>query len=647
MSQVRVTDFFCQRKKGEARVPGKQRSGRGSVRSFSASSFHHGNKESTLCCSPVREEFVRVVDEAAGLSNDLQSASSRPDTDPASPRTPKRSSAEAEFDLGAAVFSDTVEHSSVKRRRQAGRAREAEANTTEKTTRRTARKKLVLPEDTPQAFCKDDITALRSRLQMIRQQAEDIATSTSPAASGHAAGGPPTSGPRALPASGTKAVLASGARASSFSVARARELAAKAQRRKEEREEGEVELSQVPPPALAPLPAPDGGAEQTAEQPAYQRYHTLAQDTPPGLSLPYQYKILAEMFRSMDTVVAMLYNRSETATFAKIKQGVQDMMHRRFEESHVGQIKTVFPAAFSFRQQKNIPTFNSNVSRGSYQLTVEPVLSSDQNDVRPVLSASHLLERRRVFHHNLISVVKQHHKAFLSSLVPPVSVPEDELTRWHPRFNVDTVPAIQVGLLPPPPHTEKVSTAREVLEKARSLIMPKMEKALVSLTRNADDADGTKPVGSQNPAVAQPPVPAADPVPSSLRGVSQSLLDRIRAKEAQKLQAAMTRNPAQEERLLMLTRLGELARILRNVFVAEKKASLVMEVACSRMVASYRSALSLGAMEKHIRLLAEVAPDWLSIHPIRKDFYLKLNKMMELNVILDKLNHRLREEERL
>ncbi|XP_014846580.1 PREDICTED: DNA replication factor Cdt1 isoform X2 [Poecilia mexicana] len=650
MSQVRVTDFFCQRKKGEARAPGKQRSGRGGVKGFSASSFHHGNKESTLCCSPVREEFVRVVDEAAGLSNDRQSASSRPDTDPASPRTPKRSSAEAEFDLGAAVFSATVEHSSVKRRRQVGRAREAEANTTEKTTRTTARKKLVLPEDTPQAFCKDDITALRSRLQTIRQQAEDITTISSPVASGHAAGAPPTSEPRALPAIGTKAVLASGARASSFSVARARELAAKAQRRKEEREEDEVKLSQVLPPALAPLPAPDGAeqpAENPAEQPAYQRYHTLAQATPPGLSLPYQYKILAEMFRSMDTVVAMLYNRSETATFAKIKQGVQDMMHRRFEESHVGQIKTVFPAAFSFRQQKNIPTFNSNISRGSYQLTVEPVLSSDQNEVRPVLSASRLLERRRVFHHNLISVVKQHHKAFLSSLVPPISVPEDKLTRWHPRFNVDTVPAIQVGSLPPPPHTEKVSTAQEVLEKARSLIIPKMEKALITLTRNADDADGTKPVSSQNPAATQPPVPAAGPVPSSLKGVSQSLLDRIRAKEAQKLQAAMTRNPAQEERLLMLTRLGELARILRNVFVAEKKAALVMEVACSRMVASYRSALSLGEMEKHIRLLAEVAPDWLSIHPIRKDFYLKLNKMMELNVILDKLNHRLREEERL
>lgn len=53
-----------------------------------------------------------------------------------------------------------------------------------------------------------------------------------------------------------------------------------------------------------------------------------------------------------------------------------------------------------------------------------------------------------------------------------------------------------------------------------------------------------------------------------------------------------------------------------------------------------------GEMEKHIRLLAEVAPDWLTIHPIRKDFYLKLQKMTELNTVVDKINSRLKEEER-
>lgn len=75
---------------------------------------------------------------------------------------------------------------------------------------------------------------------------------------------------------------------------------------------------------------------------------------------------------------------------------------------------------------------------------------------------------------------------------------------------------------------------------------------------------------------------------------------QIRAKEAQKLQAAMTRNPEQEERLGMMTRLPEMARILRNVFVAEKKPALIMELACNRMIASYRSSLSAG---EHVWLL--------------------------------------------
>lgn len=60
------------------------------------------------------------------------------------------------------------------------------------------------------------------------------------------------------------------------------------------------------------------------------------------------------------------------------------------------------------------------------------------------------------------------------------------------------------------------------------------------------------------------------------------------------------------------------------------------------------SSLSLtptGDMEKHIRLLAEVAADWLAIHQIRKDFYLKLNKTMELGGVVERLSSRLEEEE--
>lgn len=59
-------------------------------------------------------------------------------------------------------------------------------------------------------------------------------------------------------------------------------------------------------------------------------------------------------------------------------------------------------------------------------------------------------------------------------MVPPVSVPEDRLTRWHPRFNVDLVPAVPVSPLPEPPHRETLSTAQEVLDRARLLINPKV-----------------------------------------------------------------------------------------------------------------------------------------------------------------------------
>ncbi|XP_073337457.1 DNA replication factor Cdt1 [Pagrus major] len=681
MSQARVTDFFAQRKKGIGGPvkPAKQRSsavvGRGSSRITAASTRSRSstNRDDFLFSSSVHEEFVQVIDEAVGLHEE----ESVKDV-PSCPRTPKRTS-DKEFDLGACVFSATADHSTAKKRRQEEAVR-AKANVPEKAPRRKARKKLVLPQDTPHAevqalpsevtqqaaaptspvsehrtsssplrgqvirkipggqVCKAppkvDIAALKSRLQRIKKREEElvstdaltlVSTSSSPADTA------PHNTSRHVPK--TAAATTSDAEALKLTVARAKALAAKAQRRNEEREAEDSKRSETQ-------------TQDSTEQPAYQRYHTLAQAAPPGLSLPYQYKVLAEMFRSMETVVAMLYNRCETATFAKIKQGVQDMMHKRFEESHVGQIKTVFPEAYTFRQEKNIPTFNSSIKRGSYQLTVEPIIHSDQNEARLVLSASHLLERRRIFHLNLVCIVKQHHKVFLSSLDPPMSVPEEKLTRWHPRFNVDTVPAVQTSSLPQPPHTEKLSTAQEVLDKARSLITPKMEKALVSLALKTEDkvAESKEPTSPQDSTVPQT---SAAPVPTALKGVSQSLLDRIRAKEAQKLQAAMIRNPIQEDRLVMMSRLPELARLLRNVFVAEKKPALIMEVACNRMVASYRSALCPGEMEKHIHLLAEVAADWLSIHPIRKDFYLKLNKNTELSIVVDKLNSRLREEERI
>ncbi|XP_015984989.2 DNA replication factor Cdt1 [Rousettus aegyptiacus] len=365
--------------------------------------------------------------------------------------------------------------------------------------------------------------------------------------------------------------------------------------------------------------------------PAYQRFHALAQPGLPGLVLPYKYQVLAEMFRSMDTIVGMLYNRSETVTFAKVKQGVQDMMRKRFEERNVGQIKTVYPTSYRFRQERNVPTFKDGFKKSDYQLTIEPLLDQEVGNMVPQLTASRLLQRRQVFSQNLVERVREHHRAFLASLNPPMVVPEDQLTRWHPRFKVDEVPDIEPAELPQPPTTEKVATAQEVLAQARSLMSPRMEKALSDLALRT-----AKPSSPGSPSPELPATPPATP-PAPLKGVSQDLLERIRAKEAQKQLAQMTRRPEQEQRLQRLERLPELARVLRSIFVSERKLALTMEVACTRMVDSYHTAMSSGEMEKHVQLLSELLPDWLSLHHIRTETYVKLDKAADLAVVTARL----------
>ncbi|XP_067257670.1 DNA replication factor Cdt1 isoform X1 [Chanodichthys erythropterus] len=673
MAQARVTDYFAQSKKGRSvRSKGQKVSGdvvesavitkpKTSSRATRASRKTTRDPAAPEPQKRVQQEFLKVIDEALSAEA-VETATDSRDVShsdlTASPRTPKRTS--VEFDVCSVLFPSTTEqHSSAKKRLRLSASQSCRTSPEERAGQKTARKKLDLLRNDDQeqstepsasstaqtqqtaikeskntvnhnangspvnktsaddklkrasrskkTFSREDVVALKSKLQKLKGQSEAVTT------------------PSPAPVSALAELKAR--------LDAAREISAKVQQRKAERVAEDAKATET---QAGPEP------EEREKLPAYQRYHTLAQAVPPGLTLPFQFKLLAEMFRSTETIVGMLFNRSETVTFAKIKQGVQDMMHKRFEEIHLGQIKAVFPSAYTFRQEKNIPTFSATAKRSSYQLTVEPVIEEEFNGTRPVLSASRLLERRRVFHQNLVEIVKGHHKVFLASLNPPIVVPDDKLTRWHPRFNVDEVPNVKPSDLPQPPQTEKLTSAQEVLDRARALMTPKMEKALANMAlKTAETACAKEPETAAKSTVTP------TETPSALKGVSQSLLERIRAKEAQKLQATMTRNPQQEQRLSMMSRLPELARILRNVFVAEKKPALLMELTCNRMIASYRSPLSSDEMEKHLRLLAELTPTWLTIHPIRKDLYLKLNKTMDLNIVLDTLTQKMKEEERV
>ena len=80
-------------------------------------------------------------------------------------------------------------------------------------------------------------------------------------------------------------------------------------------------------------------------------------------------------------------------------------------------MKTVYPSAFIFRQEKNIPGNYDRKKYEKFQLTVETNVDEgvsekkgDEEKGCKRLGGSFLIKRRKQFHQNLIQIVWNHHK---------------------------------------------------------------------------------------------------------------------------------------------------------------------------------------------------------------------------------------------
>ena len=65
-------------------------------------------------------------------------------------------------------------------------------------------------------------------------------------------------------------------------------------------------------------------------------------------------------------------------------------------------------------------------------------------------------------------------QVFLSKLSRPLTIPDDKITRWHPKFPLDEVPDIEESPLPQPPDVQTYQTAQDILDHARGKVMPKV-----------------------------------------------------------------------------------------------------------------------------------------------------------------------------
>lgn len=371
------------------------------------------------------------------------------------------------------------------------------------------------------------------------------------------------------------------------------------------------------------LPSPN----KTAKAPAYERFKHLILPSVPSLILPHSYNVLEDFFKSTDTVVSMMFNRSEVCTLAKVKAAVQEMTKRNFEAKVLGQIKTVYPGAYEFKQEKGLP--KSGYKYQGYQLTLTPLFdavnSKDASEEKMKFTSSDILRRQKIFHSNLVNLVKKKHKVFLQSL--NICIPEEKLTRWHPRFRLDEIPEIESSALPEPPYMKIYQTAKDVLEDTKKRLHPKVKIALENVA-----AASTQ----QTPVTAI--TPAANSTKEDLKGIPLGLLERIRAKEAQRLGESITRSPIKDQKKKMLDRLPEISRILRNYFVTEKKPALLFDDLLEKISQSYKSPISKADAENHLKLLLEVAPNWITVANTMKGKYIKMDKTIKLQNIQEKIN---------
>jgi len=244
-----------------------------------------------------------------------------------------------------------------------------------------------------------------------------------------------------------------------------------------------------------------------------------------------------------------------------------------------------------------------------------------------------LITRKHIFESSLIEITKKHHQKYLKKLNLKIS--DNELQRWHPHFKLEEVPDIEEALLPQAAATKTVTSARDVLQRSQSI--PQVEKALRSVAE--------KSTLEQQPAKLEPTSGDSNEQHSSqstkpegiLKGVSLSLLERIKEKEKKKLELAMLRDPKQEKRLALIDKLPDVVRIIKTFFISEKKAAIPIEDCVTKISQSHGTSAASGDIEDQIRLLHELAPDWLSIITVRKCPYVKISRTLDINLVLQKL----------
>lgn len=292
--------------------------------------------------------------------------------------------------------------------------------------------------------------------------------------------------------------------------------------------------------------------------------------------------------------------------------------------------------------------FNSFTSKN---LEIQRLNESGFKDFSP----SVLLARLNTFKTNLFTIVKQLHQKFLES-IGITSVEFKDIKRWHPKFDLENVPALEQAELPKSPNESvKVKTGQDLLNIAKDVYSSRIQEAIKEHNKEAttpiEIVSDQAPLVPKVTDVSKEIVATAEVVAGSVddKKLSQlkekkeknysSLLEKIRNKEKTKAFESMVINSDKEKKLQKYALYKDSIRFLLFFFQAEKKSTLEFEKINVKMADNLKGKVQSDTETRE--LLLEMVNDnnlhgennakWISSIRVRNLTYIKMDKSFQLN----------------
>ncbi|KAJ1560177.1 replication licensing factor Cdt1 [Cladochytrium tenue] len=372
------------------------------------------------------------------------------------------------------------------------------------------------------------------------------------------------------------------------------------------------------------------------------------------MPLPAHLQQLEQAFHGLETAAAFLLARGRPAVYPRLRRAAEAACGRTVDWAALERAAAIFTDGYRF-----VPCIVAAEDGSGCRVDAVAVEMTEHRPVAAAAGASAaeegervasaapaakfrpwgetLVKRRLEFHRRLRQRVKEAHNDFLLSRKMEVAPQGAQLTAWHPEFDLSLVPEVPRSFVPrgrltqPPTTTPSsaiiavapVAVAAEPasveLVSSTTPPLPASEVAKDSTTHEApaelsasENAVASGAQGCESPSTC-PSTPAAPQKPLSR---AAALLQRIRDKEKKAAEEAMYKpkyDAATIRRRAMISRLVQVGMGVMSVFSTRKKTVLPLQDVGEYVQTAVRSPISHDESCDHVRLLAEVCPEWCTI----------------------------------